>query len=193
MNNEEIGNMNKKTDLSTYTTGNFVIGSGIIKRLFWYIINVLFFINPLNPSSSIKVILLRIFGAKVGKGVNIKPAVNIKYPWNLSIGDYSWIGERVWIDNLDIVTIGNHCCISQGAMLLCGNHNYKTPGFDLMVRKIVLEDGSWVGAFGIVTPGVTLKSHAVLAVNSVATKDLESYSIYQGNPASKIKDRRIES
>ncbi len=81
--------MNKKTDLSIYTTGNFVIGAGIIKRVLWYFTNVLFFISPLIPVSSLKVALLRLFGAKVGKGVNIKPSVNIKFPWKLSIGDYS--------------------------------------------------------------------------------------------------------
>ena len=183
--------MNKKTDLSIYTTGNFKVGAGPIRRVLWYFTNVLFFLNPFNPVSSIKVGLLRLFGAKVGKGVNIKPSVNIKYPWKLQIGDYVWIGENSWIDNLDEVTIGSNSCISQGAMLLCGNHNFKTPGFDLMVKPIVLNEGAWVGAFSIVAPGVTLKSHAVLAVNSVATRDLDEYSIYQGNPSIKVKERQI--
>ena len=79
--------------------------------------------NPLNPFSGLKVFLLQLFGAKVGKGVVIKPNVNIKYPWLLEIGDYTWIGERAWIDNLAQVKIGKNCCISQGAMLLCGNNN----------------------------------------------------------------------
>jgi putative colanic acid biosynthesis acetyltransferase WcaF len=182
----------KKTDLSIYTTGNFIVGAGIIKQLLWYITNILFFMNPLNPISKIKVILLRMFGAKVGKGVNIKPNVNIKFPWKLEIGDYTWIGEKSWIDNLDNVKIGSNCCISQGAMLLCGNHNFKTPGFDLMVKPIVLEDGAWVGAHAVVAPGITCGSHSVLAVNSVATQNLEPYSIYQGNPATKVKERVID-
>ena len=183
--------MNKETNLSIYTIGNFEVDAGPIKRMLWYFTNVLFFINPLNPLSSLKVFLLRLFGAKVGKGVNIKPAVNIKYPWKLIIGDYSWIGEKAWIDNLDMVNIGKNCCISQGAMLLCGNHNFSKTGFDLMHKPIVLEDGVWIGAHAIVAPGIIGKSHAVLAVNSVATKNLEPYSIYQGNPAIKIKDRII--
>ena len=182
----------KQTDLSTYDNESYNPGKNVLIRLLWYFTNVLFFINPLNPISSLKVFLLRLFGAKVGKGVIIKPSVNIKFPWKLTIGDYSWIGEKSWIDNLDDVVIGKHCCISQGAMLLCGNHNFKSPGFDLMVKPIVLEDGAWVGAFSIVAPGVTLKSHSVLAVNSVGTRDLDEYSIYQGNPAVKVKDRKIE-
>lgn len=145
--------------------------------------------NPLNPISSVKVRLLRCFGAKIGKGVVIKPSVNIKYPWNLSIGDYTWIGENVWIDNLVQVTIGSNVCVSQGAMLLCGNHNYKKSTFDLMVGKIVLEDGCWVGAQSVVCPGITLHSHAVLGVASVANKNLDAYTIYQGNPAHMVRKR----
>jgi putative colanic acid biosynthesis acetyltransferase WcaF len=148
--------------------------------------------SPLNPFSCLKVFLLRLFGAKIGKGVNIKPSVNIKYPWRLTVGDYSWIGEKVWIDNLDNVIIGNNCCISQGAMLLCGNHNYKKAAFDLIIGKIVLENGVWIGAQSVVCPNVTCKTHSILAVNSVAANDLESYTIYQGNPAKAIRKRIIE-
>ena len=137
--------MESKTDLSKYNNSWYKPGSAL-KRILWYLINVLIIRNTLNPISSIKVLALRCFGAKIGKGVVIKPGVNIKYPWFLKIGDYSWIGENVWIDNLGITTIGSNCCLSQGAMLLCGNHNYKLTTFDLMVKPITLEDGAWVGA-----------------------------------------------
>lgn len=180
-----------KTNLSLYDNSWYNPGSGTLKRILWYFTNTLFFINPLNPSSSIKVYLLRFFGAKIGKGVIIKPSINIKYPWNLSIGDYTWIGENVWIDNLTKVEIGSNVCISQGAMLLCGNHNYKKTTFDLMIGEIVLEDGAWIGAQSVVCPGVTVHSHAVLGVNSVANRDLETYTIYQGNPAKAIRTRSI--
>jgi putative colanic acid biosynthesis acetyltransferase WcaF len=145
------------------------------------------------PISAVKVVLLRLFGAKIGKGVVIKPNVNIKYPWLLEIGSYVWIGEQVWIDNLANVIIGDHVCISQGALLLCGNHNYKKPSFDLLVGKITIEEGAWIGAKAVVCPNVTVHSHAILSVVSVATKNLEPYAIYQGNPAIKIRDRKIET
>ena len=135
---------------------------------------------------------MRTFGAKIGENVTIKPKVNIKYPWFLKISDNVWIGENVWIDNLTQVTISSNVCISQGAMLLCGNHNYKKSTFDLMLGEIVLEEGVWIGARSVVCPGVTCKSHSVLTVGSVATSDLEAYSIYQGNPARKVKDRIIK-
>ncbi len=180
-----------KVDFSVYDNSWYNPGGSSLKRVLWYFTNILFFINPLNPISSVKVRLLRCFGAKIGKGVVIKPSVNIKYPWNLSIGDYTWIGENVWIDNLVQVTIGSDVCVSQGAMLLCGNHNYKKSTFDLMVGKIVLEDGCWVGAQSVVCPGVTLHSHAVLGVASVANKNLDAYTIYQGNPAHMVRKRII--
>lgn len=161
------------------------------KRLLWYFANVLVMKNSWLPSSALRVWILRIFGAKVGVGVNIKPCVNVKYPWFLEIGDYTWIGENVWIDNLAKVYIGSNVCISQGTMLLCGNHNYKKSTFDLMIGEITLEDGSWIGAQSVVCPGVTAHSHAVLGVGSVANHDLEAYCIYQGNPAIKVRERVI--
>jgi putative colanic acid biosynthesis acetyltransferase WcaF len=109
----------------------------------------------------------------------------------LEVGDYSWIGEQVWIDNLGNVRIGAHCCLSQGAMLLCGNHNYKLTSFDLKVGPIILEDGVWIGAQSVVCPGVTCGSHAVLSVGSVAQKDLKPYTIYSGTPAIEIRERVI--
>jgi len=123
----------------------------------------------------------------------IKPKVNIKYPWLLIVENYVWIGEEVWIDNLVEVVLGKNVCLSQGAMLLTGNHDYKNSKFDLKVGKIVLEEGVWIGAKAIVCPNVTCYSHAVLAVNSVAVKDLEAYGIYQGNPAQYVRERKIES
>ena len=181
-----------KVELNTYNNNWFKTGKNAPIRLVWYIINTLFINSYCLPVSSFKVLLLKLFGAKIGKGVNIKPKVNIKYPWKLTIGDYTWIGEKVWIDNLDNITIGKNCCLSQESMLLCGNHDYKKTSFDLITKPIVLKDGSWVGAKSVVCPGVTLEENSILAVGSIATTALESNTIYQGNPAVKIKDRIIE-
>src|SRR5687768_15798500 len=178
-----------KVDLSKFNNSWYSPGASTFKRSVWFLINSLFFINPLSLFNGLKVKLLRGFGAKIGRGVVIKPNVNIKYPWNLSIGNYVWIGEGVWIDNLAPVTIGDNTSISQGALLLTGSHNYKNVEFDLMVKDINLEDGVWIGAKSIVCPGVTCRSHSILTVGSVATKDLESYFIYQGVPAEKKRKR----
>ncbi len=180
-----------KTDLATYDNKTYKPGAGRIKLLVWYVISNSIINSYILPISLIKVIILRLFGAKIGKNTNIKPKVNIKYPWHLTIGDNVWIGENVWIDNLDDIIIGDNSCLSQGSMLLCGNHNYKKESFNLITAKIILEDGVWIGAKSIVCAGVTCKSHAVLTVGSVATKNLDQFSVYSGNPAVFVRKRVV--
>ncbi|MFN5217641.1 MAG: WcaF family extracellular polysaccharide biosynthesis acetyltransferase [Sphingomonadales bacterium] len=165
--------------------------NGVVRSL-WHIGNSLLLMSFL-PGNGWRRGLLRLFGAQIGRGVVIKPRVNVKYPWNLSIGEYSWMGEGVWIDNLGKVSIGSNCCISQGALLLCGNHNYRKVTFDLMVGDITLENGVWIGAKAMVCPGVTCHTHAVLSAGSIATTNLEAYKIYSGNPAVAVKERNIEA
>jgi len=183
--------LSKKVNLSAYNNAHYNPGS-TLKRTLWYFTNMFIFKTLFPIPSGIKATVLRLFGADVGNDVVIKPNVNIKYPWFLSIGDYTWIGEDVWIDNLAHVSIGSNCVLSQGAYLLTGSHDYTLESFDLITKSIVLEDGSWVGAKATVCPGVTLQTHSVLAVGSVATKDLEAYSIYQGNPAILKRKRNIK-
>ncbi|MFT5265762.1 MAG: putative colanic acid biosynthesis acetyltransferase WcaF, partial [Polaribacter sp.] len=171
------------TDLSSYNKQNYHPGRNKLVVALWYVINHLLFKSAFFPFSKIKISILRLFGATIGKGVNLKPFVSIKYPWHLTIGDHCWIGEGVWIDNLVEVKLEDNVCISQGAMLLTGNHDYSKISFDLMTGKIVLESGVWVGAKAIVGPGVRAGSHMVLSAGSVAGNDLKAYGIYQGNPA----------
>jgi putative colanic acid biosynthesis acetyltransferase WcaF len=181
-----------KTELASYDNSWYKPGKPP-KIFFWYIFNN-FFINTCVPYPlKFKLMVLKVFGCQIGKGVFIKPKVSIKYPWLLTIGNNVWIGENVWMDNLAKVTIGDNVCISQGAMLLCGNHNYKKSTFDLILGEIHLKEGSWIGAQSVVCPGVIVNSHAILSAGSIATKDLDGYGIYQGNPANKIRTRIIES
>lgn len=179
-----------RTDLSKYDNSWYQPG-GWLKRLAWHLAGRVF-INTYFPFPTVlKVLVLKLFGAKIAANVMIKPKVNIKYPWFLTIEKNAWIGEKVWIDNLTDVNIGENCCLSQGAMLLTGNHDYKSAGFGLRVAAIVLEEGVWIGAKAVVCPGVTCASHAVLAVGSVATKKLGAYGIYSGNPAQFIRNREM--
>ncbi|MDA3946974.1 MAG: WcaF family extracellular polysaccharide biosynthesis acetyltransferase [Helicobacteraceae bacterium] len=181
-----------KVKLHQYNNDNYKPG-GTLKKMLWYFTNMLFFKTLLPFPSSMKTALLRAFGAKVSQGVVIKPDVNVKYPWFLEIGEHCWIGEGVWIDNLAEVTIGSNVVLSQGTYLLTGSHDYKRETFDLVLGEIVLEEGVWIGAKATVCPGVTCRSHSVLAVGSVATKELEAYTIYQGNPAEAKRKRNIVS
>ena len=176
-----------KFDNSWYQPGNkFKIGA-------WYFVNRLVFNTSLPFPSKLKTIILRLFGATVGSGFICKPKISIKYPWFLSVGSNVWIGENVWIDNLDLVTIGSNVCISQGAMLLCGNHDFSKSSFDLLVKPISISEGAWIGAKSVVCPGSIIGKNTVVTVGSIAINNLESDSIYKGNPAEKIKDRYITS
>lgn len=181
-----------RTDLSKYDNSWYQPGS-TFKRYAWFVLGRMFVNTYLPLPVRFKVTVLKLFGAQIAENVVIKPKVNIKYPWFLTVRKNAWIGEEVWIDNLTRIEIGANACLSQGSMLLTGNHNYKSPGFDLMVAPIVLEDGVWIGAKAVVCPGVVCGSHSVLTVNSVATKNLDAYGVYSGNPAQYIKSRKPES
>jgi putative colanic acid biosynthesis acetyltransferase WcaF len=180
----------KETDLSSFNNRWYKNGASGFANIGWYFTSAIFFKSAF-PINSIKTGLLKLFGAKIGKGVVIKPHINIKYPWRLTVENNVWIGEQVWIDNLADVVIEADVCISQGAMLLCGNHDYKKTSFDLIVGNITLKKGSWIGAKAIVCPGVVVGSHAMLTVGSIATKNLDNYTIYRGNPAQAVKERII--
>lgn len=180
----------QQVDLSKYKNDWYQPGSKI-KILAWYILSRIFINTSIPYPYALKCKIIRMFGGVIGKQVVFKQNVTIKYPWFLSIDDNSWIGENVWIDNLAPITIGKNCCLSQGAMLLTGNHDFSKTTFDLIVQPINLADGAWVGAQSVVCPGVNLESHALLAVGSVATKTLEGFSIYQGNPAVFKRKREV--
>ena len=183
-------NQLKKVNNATYEA-SIVIGAGKMKQFCWYFTNIFFFKNSLNISSGLKVFLLKLFGARIGKGVVIKPAVNIKYPWKLQIGNYSWIGERVWIDNLSDVLIGESVTLSQAAMILTGSHDHTKESFDFISLPVVLEDGAWIGARAVVYGGVTCYTHSILGINAVAESNLNAYTIYKGNPAVPVLARLI--
>jgi len=179
-----------QTSLSSYNNSWYKPGN-VFKQLAWYVVGRITINTYLPIPMFVKILVLKMFGAKIGSNVTIKPRVNIKYPWFLIIESNIWIGENVWIDNLTTVTLCSNCCLSQGAMLLTGNHNFSKSTFDLILQPIKIEAGAWIGAQATVCPGVTVHSHAVLTVNSVATKNLDPYGIYQGNPCIFIKTRNI--
>ena len=134
--------MNPSIDLSKYDNSWYQPGPKL-KRLLWYVCNFLFLKSYWFQLNSLKIVILRMFGAKIGANVIIKPNVNIKYPWFLKIGSNTWIGEGVWIDCLTIVEIGDNVCLSQGAFILSGNHDYGKTTFDLIVKPIRIENAGY--------------------------------------------------
>ncbi len=158
-------------------------------EVIWYLFKILFFLNPIPFPQKFKAFLLRLFGAKVGKGTVIKPRVNIHMPWKLEIGDNTWIGEEVFILDFELIKIGSNVCISQRAFLCGGNHDYRDPAFSYRNGPIVIEDGAWVGACCFIGPNVTIGTDTVVSASSVVTTTLKPNSIYRGNPLTFVKKR----
>lgn len=179
-------------NLSKYDNADYDPGAGRLKRFVWYVLNATILNSWLVPSFGFKKKLLQWFGARIGGGFVIKPRVSIKYPWHLSVGDNVWLGEGVWIDNLTTVSIGSNVCISQGAYLLTGNHNYKDYNFRLITKSIEIGNGAWIGAKAIVCPGVSVAKCSVLQAGCVATKSTIDNGIYRGVPAIWVKERVME-
>ena len=147
-------------DLSKFDNSFYNPGNIFIKSL-WYLVSILFFESKIPYPNMIKIIMLKLFRCKIGRNVLIKPNVKIKYPWQLTIGDNSWIGENVWIDNVSEITIKSNVCISQGVMFESGNHNFKKQTFDLMLQPIVVEENVWLGCRCTVLPGTIVKSGSI--------------------------------
>jgi len=178
--------------LAKYTVGNqYTPGAVLIKQLLWFYVGSPLVMSYLLPVSALKVGILRLFGASIGKHVRIKPGVRVKFPWRLSVGDGCWIGEQTWIDNLAPVTISHDVCLSQGVYLCTGNHDWSAESFDLMLGAIAIEHSAWIGAKAIVGPATKIGAGAVLTVNSVASRSLAPWTIHTGNPAQPGKRRTI--
>lgn len=165
--------------------------SGLIQAL-WFFIGLPILRSRLLPFSSLRCRLLRMFGARIGRGTVIKPGVRVKYPWLFGTGDYCWIGEDCWIDNLAPVTLGSNVCISQGVYVCTGNHDWSDPAFGLMIKGIEIHDGAWVGAKAVLAPGVAISECAVVAAGSVITQDVPRFEVYGGNPARFLRRREIK-
>lgn len=183
--------MTGRTDLSRFDNAWYIPGRSLPVRLAWMLVNGLFFLTWLPWPSAFRVTLLRLFGAEIGRGVVIKPRVNVKYPWNLRVGDFTWIGEGAWIDSLAEVRIGSNACLSQGCMVETGNHDWSRPTFDLLLRPVVIEDGAWAAVGSLLLPGARLADHAVLGAGSVLAGSTEPYSVYAGVPAVRVRARTL--
>ena len=179
--------------LVTYRQGEYHPGRGAIVRGLWYLISLALFESGWFPFSKLKVAILRIFGAKLGQRVVIKPHVRIKFPWRLIAGDDVWIGQEVWIDNLAKVTIGGNSCLSQGVYLCTGSHDHRKSSFDLLTSPIRIDDECWICARAILLPGVTIGIGSLVAAGSVVTGDVSAETIVGGNPAKELGKRTFDA
>jgi len=179
----------KWVSLAAYCNAGYTPGKSAVIRILWYLVSLTVFESGWFPFYGLKRWLLRSFGAAVGSAVIIKPHVRIKYPWHCRIGDQCWVGEKVWIDNLAAVHLGDDVCLSQGVYLCTGSHDHRRLTFDLIVKPIVIESAVWVAARAVVLPGVTIRRGAVVAAGSVVTEDVPAGAIVGGSPCRVIGER----
>lgn len=176
-------------DLTQPDNSELVRGAPLLMEALWYFVGLPLLRSYMITSPRFRCWLLRVFGASIGRRVHIKPGLRVKFPWYLEVGDYSWLGEDLWIDNLAQVTIGAHACVSQGTYLCTGNHDWSTPNMKLFRRPITCGNGSWIGARSVICPGVTLGEGAVVGAGSVVSKDVPAFEIHAGNPARFVRPR----
>ena len=143
------------------------------------------------PLHKWRILLLRLFGAKVSLSARVYGSARIWYPPNLKVGKQSCLGPAVVCYCMGPIRIGDRVVISQRAHLCGGTHDVSDPQFQLVTHPITIEDFAWIAAEAFVGPGVTVAEGAVLGARGVTTKDLASWSIYAGNPACLIKLRRL--
>ncbi len=176
-------------DLSTFDNSDYNPGRGLFVRTAWYFLSLLIFESGWFPVSRIKTSLLRWFGACIGEGVVIKPHVRIKYPWRLTIGNHCWIGQDVWIDNIENVKIGSHVCVSQLVYFCTGSHDHRKQSFDLIAKPIEIGSGVWLGARAMLLGGVSIGANAIVAAGSVVNRAVGDNEFVGGVPAKVIGQR----
>ena len=183
---DKLSHMNSQK-LGKYDNSWFDRGRPRWIEVLWQLVS-LFIVSPI-PGSRLRIILLSVFGARIGSGVVAKPRLKVTFPWRLIVEDDCWIGECVWIDNLAQVYVSRDSCLSQGVYICTGNHDWKSETFDLRVEPVNIESGAWLGAFSLVGPGVTIHQDAVVSMGSVVVSDVPEATIVSGNPAEVVRER----
>lgn len=168
-----------------------------IKQRIWAVVNSCFRVTPWF-AQGLRLWLVR-NGAKLHHGVGVcekkvslSNSCRIDYPWRFIIGAGSSLGNCVWIQAQDVVTIGRNVCIGDDVRVLTGSHDVASPYFDLLTKPVKIENDSWVATGAIIMPGVTIGEGAVVAAGAVVTKDVEAWTVVGGNPARFIKKRILK-
>jgi putative colanic acid biosynthesis acetyltransferase WcaF len=176
-------------DLSSYRKAGRP--GDLLRRALWECVQLPF--HPLRPRglSWMRVALLRMFGAKIGKNVLICGGVRVHVPWNLELGDYAAIGDKVEIYNLAPIRIGAHTTVSQHTYLCASSHDYTRSDFPLYSLPITVGPQAWIAAGAFVAPGVTIGEGSVVGARSVVLRDIPPWTVAAGNPCKLIKPREV--
>jgi putative colanic acid biosynthesis acetyltransferase WcaF len=179
-------------DLRRYDQSWFDRGRPGWLILLWWLVQAIVF--PLTPHSfhSARVGLLRRFGAQIGRGVMIRPTARFTYPWKVTIGDYSWIGDDVVFYSLDRIQVGQHCVISQKTYLCTGSHDLRSPKFQLQTAPIAIGNGAWVAADCFVASGVKIGANAAIGARSTVLGDMPAQQVCWGTPCRPQYPRQVK-
>ena len=174
----------RKQDLKNYKLpDNWKRGKNVFFEAIWVIL-----FRPIVcsflPGSYWRKVILIIFGAKIGKDIRLNYGLKVKFPWKLIIGNFCWIGEDTWIDNLETVKISDNVCISQGVYFCSGNHNYKKSTFDFICKPILIESNVWIGAKSIIGPGYTVGKSSVVSLGSIVKEDIPPNCLFKNGDKS---------
>lgn len=180
--------MREPINLASAGAGNFRRTRSKAIEALWILVEALLVSNPLQVSSRLRAAALRAFGARVGRGVIMRPRMRVKFPWNLEVGDNCWIGEGVWIHNQGQVIIEDNVVLSQESFVTTGSHDIH-ESMDLVIEPVIVRRGAWVTTRCLVLQGVEIGENAVVSPGSVVYKSLAPDAIYGGNPAKFIRKR----
>lgn len=161
----------RKRSLAGFTGAGYDKGRSKAGQAIWFAVMNLVFTKWWCPAA-LRPRILRAFGATVGEGVFIRHRVRVLWPWKLQIGDYSWIGEDVWLLNLEPITIGSNVCISQAVLLITGSHDRRSPTFEYDNAPITVDDGAWLAVRATVLRGVTIGEGAIIGASALVTRDV---------------------
>ncbi|WP_040279621.1 WcaF family extracellular polysaccharide biosynthesis acetyltransferase [Psychroserpens damuponensis] len=180
-------------NLKTFSVpGDFRGKSKVVVQLWWIVEKTLFAWSP-QFFYGWRRFLLRSFGAKIGKDVLIRPSAKFTYPWKITIGDYTWIGEDCILYSLGNISIGKHVAVAHGVYFNTGLHDYTKESFDIGHQEVIIEDEAWITNDVYIAPGVTVGKGCVIGARSNVFKDMPEGFICYGNPASAVKKRKIEN
>ena len=179
-------------DLSKFTLpDNFRGRPGWFVQVWWLVQSTLFQLSP-QFLYGWRRFLLRLFGARIGEGVLIRPSATITYPWKVRIGDYSWIGDNAILYSLGEIDIGAHSVVSQRSYICTGSHDFKSAPFDIYASKITIGDEAWIATDVFVAPGITIGHGTVVGARSSVFADLPPMMVCIGTPAKPIRPRNVE-
>lgn len=158
----------------------------------WWLVQATLFRGSPQFAYPFRAMLLRMFGAKVGRDTVIRPSVRITYPWKVAIGDFAWVGDDVVLYSLGEIVIGNHAVVSQRSYLCAGDHDFQSESFDIRAKPVTIGDQVWIASDVFVAPGVTIGKGAVIGARSSVFGDMPEAMLCLGTPCKPVRPRMAD-